>query len=147
MFGNPDYLKIIVTIALAVCGWVIAHWFTTKRDQLAKKREITVKYLIDAYRFLAAEASQRRLTKEQERRLEEIVADIQLFGSPEQIALVKSLTDNMVRKGTWEYDDLINNLRNDLRKQLGLAHIQGNIMWLRCEGGLDTTNSQAENSE
>ncbi len=44
-----DYLKIFVTVLLAMFGWVIAHFFTTRRDLASKRRELSTQYLINAY--------------------------------------------------------------------------------------------------
>lgn len=39
-----DYFKIITTINLAVIGWPIGNYFSKKRDQNLKRRDITIKH-------------------------------------------------------------------------------------------------------
>ena len=126
-----DYLKIVITIALAVVGWLIGHYFTTRRDIENKRRDLVIRHLIEAYRILTNEISQRDQTGERDLKLEILLSDIQLFGTPEQVELAKQLADDIVAGGLFELDDLTNSLRDELRKQLKLASINGNVKWLR----------------
>ena len=126
-----EYFKIFITICLAVIGWLIAHFFTAKRDLKNKQREISTTHLINAYRILTNEVSHRELTDERNEKLENILADIQLFGSKEQVELAKNLATSVAAGDQFELDPLINSLRNDLRKELNLPKVEGNIKWLR----------------
>lgn len=128
---NIDYLKILITIVLAVIGWIIGYYFTTRKDINQKRRDISIEHLINAYRILTNEITQRKATKESNIKLENILSDIQLFGSYEQVQLAKDLADAIASKGDFELDPLINSLRNDLRKMIGLKKIRGNVKWLR----------------
>ncbi|QIR76606.1 hypothetical protein FA592_10380 [Sulfurospirillum diekertiae] len=128
-----EYLKIIITICLAVLGWLIAHSFTAKRDLKNKQREISITHLINAYRILTNDVSHRELTDERNEKLENILADIQLFGSQEQVELAKNLAVTVAAGGQFELDPLINSLRNNLRKELNLSKVEDNVQWLRCE--------------
>jgi hypothetical protein len=126
-----EYLKIIITICLAVIGWLIAHSFTAKRDLKNKQREISITHLINAYRILTNDVANRELTDERKEKLENILADIQLFGSKEQVELAKNLAVTVAAGDQFELNPLINSLRNDLRQELNLPKVEGNIKWLR----------------
>lgn len=128
---NLDYLKIIITISLAVIGWIVGYYFTTRKDINQKRRDISIEHLINAYRILTTEISHRKETSERNIRLENILSDIQLFGSNEQVELAKELMDTLVSGGEFQLDPLINSLRTDLRKIIGLKRIEGNVKWLR----------------
>jgi hypothetical protein len=65
------------------------------------------------------------------RKLEKIVSEIQLFGSSEQIKLAKQLANEVAKFEEFQLDLLINSLRTDLRKQLELEEVEGNVTWLR----------------
>jgi len=129
-----DYTKIIVTIFLAVVGWLIGHHFTTQRDVANKRRELTIEHLIQAYRILTNEISHREESQERNLKLENILSDIQLFGSQEQITLAKQLAEDVAAGGVFELNPLIGSLRNDLRSQLNLSPVSGSVKWLRFEG-------------
>ena len=93
------YLKILVTIFLAVVGWYIGHYFTTKRDVKNKQRELVTEHLIHAYRIITTEVSHRKESEERNIKLENLLSDIQLFGSDEQIALANKLADDVAAGG------------------------------------------------
>jgi hypothetical protein len=129
-----DYFKILATVSLAVIGWLIAHYFTSKRDLINKKREITIEHLISAYRILTNEIAHREPNETRSHALETILSDIQMFGSLEQISLAKELANEVAEGKVFELDPLINSLRTDLRNQLDLKPVEGNIQWLRFNG-------------
>lgn len=131
---DKDFLDIIKfsigTIVIAL-GWLAAHYFTNRRDRIAKRRDISLEHLITAYRVLTDEISHRDSNEETLRKFELILTDIQLFGSQEQIALAIALIEKAEKENKISFDLLILNLRNDLRKQLGLSKVSGNIKWMR----------------
>lgn len=131
MLSIDELVKIIVTVVIAVLGWIIGHYFTTMRDRKNKKREISLQHLISAYRILTDDVGNRPNSEGMYLKLEQVLTDIQLFGSKEQIELVKQSIRQFQQNRTLELDPIINSLRYDLRKQLGLSEIDGNVTWLR----------------
>lgn len=129
-----DILKFSIGTIVAATGWIAAHYFTNRRDRIAKRRDISLEHLIKAYRILTHEISHREHSDE--KMLEAIITDIQLFGSEEQIRLAKQLADEASNNKNFELDPLINCLRNDLREQLNLPKINGNVRWLRFNNPL-----------
>ncbi len=138
-----DYLKIFVTITLAIIGWVTAHYFTSKRDITNKRREMTIEHLVSAYQILTHEVSHRDLSVDRRIIFENILSNIQLFGSIEQVELAKQLADDAAASDNFQLDPLINSLRNDLRSQLKLSSVEGNVKWLRT----DVNNGTAYNKK
>ena len=126
-----DYFKIFVTILLALAGWIAAHRFTSRRDMDNKKRELTADHLIGAYRILTQEIMHRYLDVEKLNRLENVLMDIQLFWSETQIGYALEIIDMITQKKDSDMHPLINSLRHDLRDQLNLSSINGNVTWLR----------------
>lgn len=126
-----EYLKVSITIALAVFGWVIGNYFTSKRVLAIKRREIVTEHLINSYRILTNEIAHREQTLESTEKLENLLSDIQLFGSLEQVNLAKKLACEVAANKQFELDPLINKLRDNLRDELNLKKINGNVKWLR----------------
>jgi hypothetical protein len=126
-----DIIKFTATALIAVIGWVFGHYFTSKRDKSNKRRDLTIQHLINAYRTLTHDIAHRTSTKESDDKLELIISEIQLFGSPEQAKMARQLAHDIAEKRDYELDLLINSLRADLRKQLNLEAIDGNVTWLR----------------
>jgi len=128
---NLSTLNIIVYVIIAIFGWLIVHFFTNRSNKLQTRRDLKVEHLISAYRILTNEISHRQLTLERELLLENILTDIQLFGSKKQIILAKDLIDEVGLGNEFQLDPLINSLRNSLRKELDLSFVDGNVRWLR----------------
>jgi hypothetical protein len=130
-------LKLIPLIAVlvAVVGWFIGSWLNASRDQTNKRREIRLQYQIETYRRLAL-ASQRKPEPGSKyfRDLEAAVADVQLFGTESQIRGVSKFLEQWKAQGRGETDELLVDLRNDLRKELGQPPVPGNVQWFRPEG-------------
>lgn len=129
--NNIEYWKIVVTVATAVVGWVVGHYFNSLRDRQLKRREIITDHLINAYRILANEVTLREASIERDKQLETLIAELQLFGTLKQIKLAKQLADDIVNKETFYIDDLLVDLRDDLRNQLSLEKVEGRVKWLR----------------
>jgi hypothetical protein len=83
-----NVLQIIETITVALGGWYVTHLLTSTRDRSNKRRELRVKYLIDAYRQLEW-ASNRPFSLATAEKFEAALADIQLFGTPHQVCLAQ----------------------------------------------------------
>ena len=126
-----DVIKFSITAFIAVIGWLVGHFLSDKRDKSNKKRELTTKHLINAYSVLTNDISHRKPSEERNKKLECIITEIQLFGSIEQVELARMLADEVAAGHEFELDPLINSLRTELRIQLELQPINGNVRWLR----------------
>ena len=73
-------INITITIALAVTGWIIAHYFTSKRDLRNKRLEIRTKYLIDLYHKIDTSIG-RKISPEIICDLEDVISYLQLFAT------------------------------------------------------------------
>src|SRR5579872_6080783 len=108
----------LVTILVAIGGWIAGHTLSARRDRLNKRREQRIGYLIEAYRRL--ESCARRGDKLDFSKLESAIADIQLFGTAKQVELVQSFAIEFAAKGETTMDELLQDLRRDLRDELKL---------------------------
>ncbi|RUA06668.1 MAG: hypothetical protein DSY43_01555 [Gammaproteobacteria bacterium] len=113
----------ILIAVIAVAGWIISYKLTIKN----KQREISVSFLIEAYRKLENLAHRDTISSD----LESVIADIQLFGSKEQLLLSKNVSEGMVKNNKANLEPLLQNLRTDLRKELQLFKIDENIIYFR----------------
>ena len=129
--GDWKIILAAITLFIMVVGWGVAHYLTVMRDASNKRREIRLQYLIDAYRILTNEVSRRDLTPERGEKLENLLSDIQLFGSSNQVELARQLANEVASGASFELDPLITSLRDDLRKELNLSEVSGNVKWLR----------------
>jgi hypothetical protein len=123
-------VPLLVTTVIAIIGWWIVHWFSMRRDRINKRRDLRVQYLIDAYRKLEY-ASNRPISPETAPDFEKAVADIQLFGSPRQVKLAQDFAVGMAESGSYSLDEIMIDLRQDLRKELLLPEVPAKIKYWR----------------
>jgi hypothetical protein len=100
-------ITLATTIILAVFGWYIAHYFSSKREINAKRREMIVHYLITAWRKLENAAQKDELLKSE---IESAIADIQLFGTNKQIELAHQASDRLAKEGGVNINNLLETL-------------------------------------
>jgi 2-oxoglutarate dehydrogenase complex dehydrogenase (E1) component-like enzyme len=124
-------LSMLVTVGLALAGWWISYFTTLRRDRAQKKRDLKVQYLIEAYRRLENAAHRNPLSRENKNEMESAMADIQLFGSQEQVELVVRYAQEFANQGSAGLDDLLKSLRRDLRKELDLGEVGPEMAILR----------------
>ena len=122
-------IPIIVAVAVAFTGWFVVHKLNVSRDEAAKRREIRVQYLLEAYRNL--EHSANREDRSQRLAFENAIADIQLLGSIEQVVLAQAVGETLASQGTVRINDLLESLRRDLRAELNLEPVQPGIKAMR----------------
>jgi len=136
--------SLLITSVITIIGWVFGSYLNSKRDRENKLRDIKLTYLIDAYRKMAY-SSQRTTNYEHFKfDMESAISDIQLFGSKEQIELLnKAIVDLNKHKIGLDADLILNNLRDELRKEINLELINSNVQWVRFnEAGLDSINNE-----
>ena len=126
-------IPLLITTVTAVAGWLVAHRMAAKRDQLNKRRDLRVQYLIDAYRKLESVSNRDENTAEWAEKLESAIADIQLFGSARQVALAQEFASNMAADRAASADVLLEELRKDLREELALEDVRGDLKFLRIK--------------
>jgi hypothetical protein len=125
-------LPLLITTFVAMVGWVVVHGLNSRRDFLNKRRELRIQYLIEAYRRLES-ASHANNSKERNVAVESAIADIQLFGTLEQIQLAVRFAGELSQKRTASLDELLSDLRDNLRFELNLQKTSVGIKHLRFE--------------
>ncbi len=132
-------IALCVTVLLAVAGFII----NDQAARRAKRRDIRTQYLLSAYRSIES-ASNRPLDEAAARQIESALADIQLLGSPSQIAAAHAFADDFAADGGADTGPLLNELRAQLRSDLDLgplpqrrthlritvSHTSANVEWL-----------------
>ena len=96
-----------------------------RRDFINKKKEIRISYLIDAFRRIE-DASQRR-DNDKLLQLESAIADIQLFGTKQQVELSRKFATDFANNRNADAMPLLYNLRDDLRKELNLEALTNTL--------------------
>jgi hypothetical protein len=128
---DSETLKYIVPAIVAVLGWFAAHQFNVYRDRQNKRRDLRVEFLLDAYRRLESAANRDEKTEAQNLAFESAVADIQLLGTPEQVAAVVTYLHRHAAGSGAQIDEVLRLLRQDLRNEIGLKGTVENAVVFR----------------
>jgi hypothetical protein len=124
------FVQLAVTFFVAVLGWWVGHGLSARRDLANDRRKLRVSYLVEAYRRL--EAGSNRTNPESSRsQLESAIADVQLLGSPTQVAMARAFASTMAKNSEASLDDLLFDLRTSLRDELQLEAVDESILFLR----------------
>lgn len=129
MIINYPILLSLTPLIITIIGWGILHSLTKRRDLANRKKEIRIKYLIDAWRLL--ESASNRKNGELYKNIEVAISDIQLFGSKKQIELAQKIALNISETGQSDTLDLLIELRADLRKELNLESVENTFKFIR----------------
>ena len=127
---GPLPLTIIASLLVAVVLLAI-RVFVMQRVQQRRQRENRqeterLRSLVAAYRSLAGSFS--AAAQEHRMQMEETLADIVLFGSLHQVDLAARCATSLTRGEPVAYQPLVEDLRSDLRAQLGLEPIPQSLM-------------------
>jgi hypothetical protein len=123
-------LSLLGSSIIIVLGWGIVHRNSSGRDLANKRRELRVEYLIGAYRRLE-NASNRDGTLATFLEVEKALADIQLFGTPNQVELARAFIHKFVQESSASLDPLLDDLRGELRKELHLEEVPQKTVYFR----------------
>lgn len=121
----------IITVFVAVIGWIVAHRLSSNRDRSNKRRDLRVQHLMSDY--LKLENCIHRSPTDVGKDLEAVVASIQLLGTKEQVLAAKRIADDISNKGSADLEALLKMLRNDLRSELELDKNDQPIQFLRMQ--------------
>jgi len=135
-----ELAKLLVAIITGLGGWYVVHSLTSARDQINRRNDLKVEYLLKAYRSLS-NAANREKSDEFALQFEEAVSDIQLLGSSKQIELLhQALSKKDDHGGHVGVNDVLEELRVDLRNELALEQISSKAKFFR----FNSLNSQTK---
>ena len=121
-------IQLLIQCLLTVLGWIVFYLFAIHKNTIIKKKEVTVMFLIEAWRRL--EKASNRGDDYHREEVESAIADIHLFGSKRQIELAKRFSDEIAKKKEGSTLELLLLLRDDLRKELNLEKTSENVQFL-----------------
>jgi hypothetical protein len=127
--GSVEMLQTLISIGAAMLAALttvfsafLVYRYNNSLERVNKRRELRMKYLVEAYREIAF-ACNRPLSVEKMddfRKIEQALEDIQLFGLPEQVELVREFAENFVKNSTASVDPLLFALRRTLREEFSM---------------------------
>jgi hypothetical protein len=126
-------LSLAIPALVAIGGLIGAHWLGSRRELANRRREARLQALSKAFMKLAMFVRRTGPPSDQAiHDFEEFVAEIQLYGTASQLALMHRLVDEMkVPNSEVSFDAILESLRDDLRRELRLAEVTGGVWWFR----------------
>lgn len=121
--------NLIIQCILTVIGWIVVYILALRQNTQIKKKEVTIKFLIQAWERL--EKASNRKDSIYNADIETAIADIQLFGTKRQIELAQQFAEEIVRNNESSTLELLVLLRDDLRKGLQLEKVPREFKFLR----------------
>ena len=120
---------LIIQCIITVIGWIVVYIFAIRQNIQIKKKEVTIEYLIQAWGKL--EKASNRKDNRYNTEIETAIADIQLFGTKQQIELAQQFAEEIARNKESSTLELLVLLREDLRKELKLERVPRKFKFLR----------------
>jgi hypothetical protein len=128
-------VTLIGTLSIALCGWHLEK----EKDRESKQRDIRLEYLINAYKQIAMGVKRDPNNDKNlavQTGLEEAITIIQLYGTRDEIKeLHKVLNSNIL-----DFNDILQKLRDRLRKELELEYTDSPIIPLRLQKEYEAIN-------
>lgn len=128
--SSPSIVQLLATIiqTVGVIVALAALVYTVRRDRAARLAEIRTGFLRDAYLKLS-EVTTRPVTPENSVGMTLRLKDIQLLGTPEQIALADAAALSFAKHQQVDRDPLLDSLHQDLRALLGMQPQTRSTIW------------------
>jgi hypothetical protein len=123
-------ITLIIPGLVTVIGWFILHRFSAWRDRNNKRKDLKVRYLIEAWKRLERCSNKEDYDTNE---METAIADIHLFGNLKQITLANAFVNEFAKNKVASGDELLEELRNDLRKELNIETAKSKIRYLRIK--------------
>jgi len=127
--------------AISVFAVIIGYYLNAEHDREAKRIDIKIQYLSEAYKGIALASNRGWEANEFLTALEKAAAIIQLYGEEEEIRIIREIIlildgkNEQFKSENTPYredvDNVINLLKNRLRELLSLAPYHYNVLSLR----------------
>ena len=128
---------LLLTAILTLVLYFIGDYLAARRDTTNKQRDLRIEYLISAYSKLS-NATQRAPESGSPyfADVETAMADIQLFGTDSQIEKACRTMDEFQKERYLKLNELLRELRDDLREEMDLSKIESDVQWIRFDGAV-----------
>ena len=123
-------LSVSIPALIAIIGWGVVNYLGAVRDRENKLRDVKIDYLIQAYTTITDAVVNGLYEEQYLPQLNKAWSQIQLVGSSEEIRLAHEMMAEMNSKNYGDANELLKQLRDDLRKSLNLEYEDSDITHL-----------------
>jgi hypothetical protein len=114
-------VSVLGSLLAAVVGGLVVHLATRRRELEKDRRAERIKYLVASFRTIMRDLD--RVDEEARSRFDAAIEDVTLFGGAQQVRLARQIRHLRYEGGPVDYGPLLESLRNDLRRELGLKPV------------------------
>lgn len=132
---NSSLFAALIGAGVLVIGWSVVSRQDDERAVTNRQRQLRTEYLIEAFRAIESTARRNPEIEEDRKKMmsmEGAITDIQLLGDKKQVRVALDLAKSLNNGG--DATKLLENLRQELRKELRLEPINGNLFIFRWQG-------------
>lgn len=127
--NNDLVIQCVIPCVFTVIGWIVVYFLAIHQNTLFKKKEITIEFLIQSWKKL--EKASNRKDNKYNMEVESAIAEIQLLGTKRQIELALQFAEEIARDQKGSAQDILDSLRENLRKELKLEKAPKKFKYLR----------------
>lgn len=134
-----EYVKIVFAVIVAAIGWLVTHYYTSKRDVSNSRRQSRIEALSIAYKaFVRAGIEGKLVTRGDDGKIsnragpvEDAIALVHLYGNVEQSKLASKCARQFEETGGAIFNELVDALRKDIREMLDESDVTDPPIYLR----------------
>ena len=123
---NSNVLAALLASAVVVVGWNVS----SRQSVDEARRQFETRYLVDSFRVVYSVSNVRCMHPSESEALTQAVGDLNIFGTPAQVDLARRFATAMATGGTALADDLLQDLRDELRRELAMDSLEGDDLLL-----------------
>ena len=129
VFNSLEFWKIAIPSLIAIVIALVSHQLAVSRQIREQRKKQKIEYLIEAFSSLMS-FSNNPNKQEAAVHLRSAAMKIQFMGSKSQDKQMKELIDSLIKKNDFNFDPLLCSLRDELRSELTLEKLEGNVYWV-----------------
>lgn len=129
VISSIEFWKVVIPAIVAIGIAFLSHQWAVSRQLAEQKKKMRVEYLASSFRSLMMFSNNPRKHEGAEHLREATIA-IQFLGNKSQVEMLHGIVDELLKpNGKAELDPLLASLRDELREELNLEKVEGNIYW------------------
>lgn len=125
---SKEFWGIALPFLIALILAFISHQFAVSRKLNEQRKEKRIEYLTGSFNSLM-HFSNNPNKAEADISLRNAVIQIQFQGNPSQVNMMKRLLENLGKNKSADFGPLIDSIRDELRKELGLEKVGAGVYW------------------
>ena len=129
IINSAEFWKIAIPSVAAIVIAFLSHQLAVSRQLAEQRKKQRIEYLISSFKSLMMFSNNPDGT-EGAKHLRDATMSIQFLGSKYQVHQIQTILENLKKQDELvELDPLICSLRDELRQELGLEKVAGNVHW------------------